>query len=128
MQLETMGHGDLMVADLALGKKIMEVLEKHYTFHNWFVDVNLQAGHCSIQLMYEGNNLEKRIWKYGFLLHVKDLLTLDEIAFEKKIMSCGGEVLERYGITRRRAKENDIFDFITGGYVDETGMVLESRK
>lgn len=124
MQLETMGHGDLMVADLALGKKIMEVLEKHYADHAWFCDVSHEAGTATVQLMYEGHDRVARVWKYGFLMHINKLQRENSKNFEKKIRNVGGEVLERYKIARRRATENDIVDFMSrDGEIDASHMV-----
>ena len=98
VKIEHIGHGDTMIDDLALGKRILDVLEKHYAYHAWFVDTNHQSGHASIQLMYEGPDKQMRIWKYGYLLHTNKLEGND---FEHKIMMAGGEVLERYNMARR---------------------------
>lgn len=124
MRLETMGHGDFMIADLALGKKIMEVLEKHYADHAWFCDVSHEAGTATVQLMYEGRDRIARVWKYGFLMHINKLSNELTEGFEVKIRNAGGEVLERYRIARRRAKENDIVDFMgRDGTIDDSAMV-----
>lgn len=121
LQLETMGYGDTQLQDMALGKKILDILEKHYPLHAWFVDVNHESGHCSIQLMYEGKDKSVRIWKYGYLLHIVKFS--DAVDIEKKVMRAGGEILERYGMARRKVSENDIMDFFDKG-VDDSGMVM----
>ena len=121
LELETMGHGATYFADLALGKRIMDVLEKCYANHNWLVDVNHEAGHGSVQLMYEGSDRQMRIWKYGFLFHIKNIVNDD---LEKRVMRMGGEVLERYNMARRAASENDFADFFSKG-VQTENMVME---
>lgn len=120
MRIETMGHGDSMVLDLALGKKILNILEKYYAEHAWFVDVSHEAGTATVQLMYEGKDRKVRVWKYGFLHHITKL---DSEEIEKKIMKSGGEVLERYHMARGRAKSNDIMDFMEKG-IDASGMAV----
>jgi len=127
LQLESMGHGPTQLQDMALGKKIMDMIERHFALHNWLVDINHEAGHGSIQLMYEGKNKETRVWKYGYLFHINRVIKMDELELEKYVMRCAGEVLERYGIARRKAKENDILDFLVGGDVDDHNMILESK-
>lgn len=119
IKIENSGHGPTMFKDLDVGKKILNVLEKHYALHPWFVSVSHEAGTASVQLMYEGGDKKIRIWKYGFLLHLNKL---DEGMIEKKIMRAGGEVLERYNMARRMASENDIIDFMHHG-VELSNMV-----
>ena len=120
LETEVMGYGKFYLQDLALGKHIMEILEKYYAGHSWFIDCNHEAGHASIQLMYEGKNLEKKIWKYGYLLHINkiEMATLD-----RKVMLAAGEILERYNMARRSLRENDMLDFLTKDIIT-TNMVL----
>jgi hypothetical protein len=117
---ETMGYGKFYLQDLALGKKILSILEEYYANHAWFVDVNHEAGHASIQLMYEGKNKEQRIWKYGFLMHINKI---EMGTLNKKIMMAAGEILERYNMARRSLRENDMLDFMTKEIITEN-MVM----
>lgn len=120
IKIESVGHGDSMVKDLAFGKKILDVLEQYYAMHPWFVECNDQAGTASIQLMYTGKDGKLRIWKYGYLFHLKNLDGVPD--FNLKIMRAGGEILERYNMQRRQATVNDIVDFY-GKEIDTAGMV-----
>ena len=117
---ESMGHGKYYIQDLDMGKKIMNILEKYYAGHSWLVDCNHEAGHGSIQLMYEGKDKEVRVWKYGYLFHLNKL---DLSNIEKRVMMAGGEILERYNMARRAIRENDMVDFLTKDIITDN-MVL----
>jgi hypothetical protein len=128
LEVETMGHGATYLQDMALGKKILDIVEKHYAYYDWLVDCNHEAGIASIQLMYHGPNMEIKVWKYGFLMHINKLASLTEHELEGKVKKSAGEVLERYKMARKAATENDLVDFMSNGIVDTAGMVMESRK
>ena len=51
---ETSGYGDDALMEMNLGKQILDVLEKYYPLHPWFVNVSKEAGTATVQLMYEG--------------------------------------------------------------------------
>lgn len=78
-------------AELAICKRIGELLGKHYPGHPFMVEVNFVQGlaHISIPVLL-GN------WAY--------LLKLDNIAnhadFTSAVVKAGGEILERFGIPR----------------------------
>lgn len=118
--IETSGYGDLLCKDLDIGKKILDVLEHYYPLHAWFVNVSNESGHCTIQLMYPGVDDKLRIWRYGMLLHLNKLGVGQEL--EAKIMRTGGEVLERYNMSRGKLTANDYAEFLKNG-VDTAGMV-----
>ena len=120
IKIENSGYGETMLKDLDIGKKILDVLEKYYAYHAWFVDCNHEAGTASVQLMYQGQDAAVRIWKMGYLLHLNKLTPMD---LEKKVMRAGGEILERYHMARKMATENDLIDFMHKG-VDQRNMVL----
>lgn len=119
IKLESMGYGPDKLKDMAFGKRCLDVLEKWYPLHPWFVSCSHQAGTVSIQLMYEGLNGKVHIWKYGYLLHIKKLEADD---LEKKVKDAGGECLERYHMARESASMNSIVDFYDKG-VDTHAMV-----
>jgi hypothetical protein len=123
LQVETAAYGHRQLEDMALGKKIMDTLEKYYPLHAWFVNASHDAGTYSVQLMYEGKQAEMRVWKYGFLGHIGKLISDD---LDKKIMKVGGEVLERYNMARKAATENDLIDFMHRGI--ETGNMINQSK
>lgn len=106
-------YGDQEIKDLDLGKKIMEALEKYYAGHSWFVNVCHDAGTASIQLMYKDKQNQPLIWKWGYLLHIKNLLQPDDI--NKKVMTAGGEILERFRLKRESASsESEILAAVNG--------------
>lgn len=117
--LQADGYGSTRLKDLAEGKKVLDVLEKYYPGHDWFVNCCHQAGTASVQLMYEGSDRTTRIWKYGYVLHLNKL---DASTLEGKVMKAGGEVLERYNMARSAVTENSIVDFFKKG-VDASNMV-----
>lgn len=119
LMIEADGYGEHKLKDLAIGKKILDILEKYYAGHDWFVNCCHQAGTATVQLMYEGQDKKVRIWKYGFVLHLINLVG-DEL--DKKVMRAGGEVLERYNMARKAVSENSIIDFFTNG-IDAGSMV-----
>lgn len=119
LTFETAGHGEDKLKDLALGKRILDVVEKYYPLHPWFVSCSHEAGSASIQLMYDGQDGKTHIWKYGFLMHIPKLMLED---LEKKVMLAAGEVLERYHMAREQANMNSIIDFKEKG-VDKHCMV-----
>lgn len=120
LKIENMGHGDTYLKDLELGKRILNILEKHYAGHAWFVDCNHESGHVTVQLMYEGSDMKVRVWKYGMLIHIHKI---DPNTIEKRIVTDGGELLERYNMARRAVRENDIIDFMDKGVIAD-GMVM----
>lgn len=121
--LETHATGDNAIKDLALGKKALTVLEQHYAGHDWFVNCCHESGVVTIQLMYEGKDLEVRIWKYGMVLHIDKLLQMDGNNFDYKIKMTGGELLERYNMARAAVRENSLVDFFNKG-IETSHMVM----
>jgi hypothetical protein len=121
--LETNATGDNVIKDLDLGKKVLTVLERHYAGHDWFVNCCHESGVVTIQLMYEGQDLEVRIWKYGMVLHIPKLMFLDGGQFDHKIKMTGGELLERYNMARAAVRENSLVDFFSKG-IETANMVM----
>lgn len=113
-EIITRSHGDTALKDVDLGKKMIGYLEKHYPNHAFYVECNHDAGVLSIQLLYEEKNGVMRRWAWGMLIHLKNLMSDAEI--DRRAMTDGGELLERYRIartkaheeTRQRAKENTV--------------------
>lgn len=85
-------------ADIALAKRLGEVLHKHYPGHLWAVSVNSSQGIASIlNLRLSG--------RWGFMLHLRDLSYEDEIT--REAMQAGGELLERYRLARGAFRESE---------------------
>ncbi|MGH2721615.1 MAG: hypothetical protein ACRDJO_08435 [Actinomycetota bacterium] len=84
-------------ADLAMAKRLAEVLDKHYPGHTWAVNVDSKQGIATVQnLRLSG--------RWGFYLKLRDLTYHDEI--EREAMRAGGELLERYGLQRGRFRQS----------------------
>lgn len=107
------GYGEDKLAEMDLGKKIMDRLIDLYPGHNWFVDVNRQAGVATVQLMYKNAQQEVKLWKWGYLLHIKNILDFEKL--QEKVMLAGGEMLERYKLARGAATaESEILASLHG--------------
>lgn len=99
--IEATSHGEYGLADIALGKKVIETLEKYYPRHNWYVEANHQAGVVTIQLCYPTKANAIRLWKHGMVLYIHLLDSADRL--DKKVRNFGGELLERAGLARKGA-------------------------
>ena len=89
------GSATREAADLALAKRLGEELEKRYPGHLWAVNVDSEQGVASVlNLRLSG--------RWGFMLKLRDLTYQDEIA--REAMQAGGELLERYRLSRGRFK------------------------
>lgn len=92
-------YGQQQSKDILLCHQVSEVLNKHYEGHPWLVGANHDAGTINVQLTY----LDKlgRMFKHGFLLHISKIQSIGDL--EKKVMRSGGELLERWKLSRTRA-------------------------
>lgn len=94
---------DLIAPDKALQVKrenevamnVAEYLQGVYPDHQWACNCDLNGGVVHIYNL----NLSG---KWGFLMKVKDVV---EDGWKKKIMQAGGELLERYRMSRGRFKQ-----------------------
>ena len=92
------GSSTRELADMALAKRLAEVLERHYAGHLWAVKVDSSQGIATVQnLRLSG--------RWGFMLKLRDMAYQDEIA--REAMQAGGELLERYRLSRGRFKESE---------------------
>ena len=86
------------LADIALAERLAEVLDRHYPGHLWGVRVDSWQGIAVVfNLRLSG--------RWGFLLKLRDLTYENEIA--REAMQAGGELLERYRVSRGRFKEDE---------------------
>jgi hypothetical protein len=88
--------------DVALAKRITEVLMKHYPGHPWAVYVDGEHGMAHIKNMGLSGN-------WGFMLHI-NFLEPDPNSLDRKVMRAGGELLERYNITRGAVRMKEYLD------------------
>lgn len=100
------GHGLTREADIALGKKIMEKLVSFYPMHNWGIEVNHEAGHAVIRLIYKDTQGNVRVSNYGYVMHIQNIQ--DEASLTERVKKAGGEWLERYNMKRGRANPDEI--------------------
>lgn len=71
---------------------IGSVLLRHYPNRQWFVEVSMEGGVAKIQSPSISNN-------YGFVVHIDK----PREALERAVVRAGGELLERFGLSRERA-------------------------
>ena len=99
---ENKTYSDDDVKDIALCRKIWQVLDKHYQGHPWMVGADHRAGTVTIQLAYN-DKVDWRFSRMGWILHINKLETPEEL---KKVMRAGGDMLERFNLKRDAATEN----------------------
>lgn len=80
-----------------IARNVAEYLQTLYPDHQWAVNADLHGGVVHVYNL----NLSGR---WGFLMKVKDVI---EDGWRRKIMQAGGEVLERYRLSRSRLKQNE---------------------
>jgi hypothetical protein len=86
------------LADIGLAKRFAEVLDRHYPGHLWGVRVDSGQGIAVVfNLGLSG--------RWGFMLKLRELTYEGEIA--REVMLAGGELLERYRLSRGRFKEDE---------------------
>jgi hypothetical protein len=78
-------------ADLALTKRIAEVLERHYPSHPWMVEVTHAQGVAYISLPIVMKRNQK------FVLHTDRLKSDPGL---RAVVRAGGEILERHNVPR----------------------------
>lgn len=102
-------------ADIAMCRRIVNVLFQHYPRHVWHVTVDSRphVGTAEIKLLYTDH--------LGVLPRLGYRLHLNKIT-DRKIMRAGGELLERYRIARGQANEYARYDIITNG-IDRAGEI-----
>lgn len=113
-------YGESGLADIELGKKMLDSLEHYYPRHAWFVNVNHEAGVLTIQLLYQEKNGIVKKWAHGMLSHITSLTSDPEI--KRRAMRHGGELLERYGLARAGGNPYTYIDACNNS-LDTTGIV-----
>lgn len=116
-ELAAYTEGD--AADMAICKKVADVLQKHYPNYEWLVGMaDRFAGTVTIGL--PNKYVPPSLRNYGYLLH---LANVDD---ERQIRNAGGEWLERIGLARARAHEWAVQQALEHG-LDLGNIVLKSR-
>lgn len=106
-------------ADIELAKNIYDILDKHYSGHPWAVWADHRKTNATADILLFYPNKLGQIYKFGYKLHIAKL---DAPYLRKKVIRAGGELLERYGLSRDRANEDSFLDAKSNG-LDKTGRV-----
>jgi len=85
-----------LVEDYDEAKRIAEKLNQHYPGHLWAVNVNQGVAFIK-NLMLSGS--------HGFVIKLKDI-----DSNYRAVVKAGGEVLERFNISRGRLQEQEILN------------------
>lgn len=88
------------LANEAIAKQVAEVLDKHYPGHAWAVNADVMQGIVKVHNL----NLSG---EWGFILKMDSLLNDPT---ERPIVNAGGELLERFNISRGEIKQHEIVD------------------
>jgi hypothetical protein len=86
------------LADIDRAKAISEVLQRHYPGHHWAVNVNGEGGVATIKNFSLSGD-------WGFLLM---LSAFSASELDKRVVMAGGELLERYNLSRGRRIEAEM--------------------
>lgn len=90
---------DIPANDLILAKEMADTLNRHYPHHLWAVNVDGAQGMADIRnLSLSG--------EYGYRLRTVTNYSMSE--FLKRVVRAGGEILERFNLTRGGAKRDEI--------------------
>lgn len=89
-------------SDMLLAKNMAELLHKHYPGHLWAV--TCENGIATVRNMYLSG-------QWGFVIKVGEQYSIS--AFDKAIVRAGGELLERYRLSRGTFKDAEYHDIKT---------------
>lgn len=82
--------------DHIMAKTMADALDSHYSGHLWAVSADSQTGLCTIRdLLLSG--------QMGYVLKIPDIYSAS--AFKADVIRAGGELLERYRMSRGRLDE-----------------------
>lgn len=99
MQVLTSDTPQVDANDYVTAKNAAEVLHKHYPGHLWAVSVDKAARMLDVRnLALSGN--------WGFRISLPKLFS--GTSFDKAVMRAGGELLERYRVSRRSANPEEL--------------------
>lgn len=80
-----------------MARNMAETLHRHYPGHLWAVNVQGSVANV-LNLSLSG--------RWGFTLHIPSQYSASD--FDRQVMRAGGEILERYRLTRGRMRPDDI--------------------
>ena len=82
-------------------RKIGETLRKHYPGRNWYVDINMDGGIAGVKCADIS-------MKYGYVMHLTSCVEV----LQRRAVSVGGEILERFRLSRARHASGDSLDLV----------------
>ncbi len=91
------GMGGVPFADLALAAAVYHKLDEHYPGHQWRVNADHDTGLVTVQLLY--TDLLRHNAKWGYVIKIARLNGDPTL---RAAVKAGGELLERYGLSRNR--------------------------
>lgn len=95
--LELTDNPDINAVDFVTAKQAADTLHKHYPGHLWAVTCD--AGVLSVRNLYLSGN-------WGFIIRLGPVYSASEL--DKLVMEAGGEILERYNVSRGMARQDQI--------------------
>ena len=93
------GTSGVPAADLSLAAAVYHKLDEHYPGHNWLVNADHAAGIVTVQLLYL--DIERKNGKWGYVIPIA---RLNGDPTCRAAVKGGGELLERFGLPRRRMR------------------------
>lgn len=84
--------------ETALAMRVLEKLMKDFPGYEWHVEVNFAGGVCTVRTEFGG--------QWGYVLHLDHIISDPSL---KLVRWAGGELLERYNLSRVKANP-DIID------------------
>jgi hypothetical protein len=103
---------NLCAADLTLAKNMADLLHRHYPGHLWAV--TCEEGVATVRNLYLSGN-------WGFVIKVGDVYSMSD--FDRKIVRAGGELLERFKMSRGKFRDDQYSDIKT----DFAGNLIADR-
>ena len=102
IRYDTQKSGITAASDIALCNRVTYVLQKHYPQYEWMVmaDYRSTVGVVTIQLPF---TMRADNSNWGWVLHIHDLETASDTAFNKMVYRAGGDILYRLGLPRGKA-------------------------
>ncbi|MFA7290904.1 MAG: hypothetical protein WC023_01525 [Rhodocyclaceae bacterium] len=100
--------------DFNMARDMAEALHAAYPGHLWAVTCEGEKGIATVRNMYLSGN-------WGFVLKLKDISTASD--WKKKVVMAGGELLERYRLSRGSADQAAIADLQS----DKFGNILGDK-
>ncbi len=91
------GMGGVPFKDLALAAAVYHKLDAHYPGHQWRVNADHDTGLVTVQLLY--TDLLRHNAKWGYVIKIARLNGDPTL---RAAVKAGGELLERYGLSRAR--------------------------